>query len=79
MYSFGTKVVRMLVVLAGAAGVMIFYAVEGGSLVAALVIAGFITGGTLLVAWWLMRKTGLNREWSATRSDGSRENDENSR
>ena len=73
MYSFGTKVVRLLVVLAGVAGVLIVYAVEGGSLLAALIIAGLITCGTLLVTWWLMRKTGMSRELLGTRSDRSRE------
>ncbi len=55
MYSFGIKMICLLVVFAGGAGVMIGYAVEGGSLLAALIIAGLITCGTLLVAWWLMR------------------------
>jgi hypothetical protein len=79
MNSFGTKMMRLLVVFAGGAGVMIVYAVEGGSLLAALIIAGFITGGTFLVAWWLMRKTGLSRELSRTRSGGRADDDENGR
>jgi hypothetical protein len=79
MYSFKTKVVCLLVVFAGGAGVMIGYAVEGGSLLAALIIAGLITCGTLLVAWWLMRKTGISREWAGIRSGRSREDDENAR
>lgn len=79
MYSFGTKMAYLVVIFAIWAGVMIGYAVEGGSLVAALVIAGFITGGTLLVAWWLMRKTGLSRELSGTRSGRSSEDDKNAR
>jgi hypothetical protein len=76
MYSFGTKVMCSLVLLAVAAGVMIDYAVEGGSLLAALIIAGLITCGALLVAWWLMRKTGLSREWSGTHSEGGADDDE---
>jgi hypothetical protein len=79
MHSFGIKAVCVLVVLAGGAGVMIGYAVEGGSLVAALIIAGLIICGTLLVAWWLIRKTGLSREWSTTRSDTSKQDDKNAR
>jgi len=43
---------------------MATYAVEGGSLLAALVIAVLITCGTLLISRWLMRKTGLSRELS---------------
>ena len=68
MYSFGTKMAYLVVISSIWAGAMIFYAVEGGSLLAALIIAGLITCGTLLVAWWLMRKTGLSRELSGTRS-----------
>jgi hypothetical protein len=79
MCSFGMKAVCVLVVLAGSVGVMIGYAVEGGSLLAALIIAGLITFGTLLVAWWLIGKTGLNCEWSRTRSGTSKQDDENAR
>ena len=63
----------LVVMFAIWAGVMIVYAVEGGSLLAALIIAGLITCGTLLVAWWLMRKTGLSRVWSGTRADRNTE------
>lgn len=66
----------LVVIFAIWAGVMIVYAVEGGSLLAALIIAGLITCGTLLVAWWLMRKTGLSRELAGTRSGRSGEDDE---
>lgn len=76
MYSFGTKMAYLVVIPAIWAGAMIFYAVEGGSLLAALIIAGLITCGTLLVASWLMRKTGLSRELFDTRSGSSREDDE---
>jgi hypothetical protein len=61
MLSVRMKVVCLLLVFAGAAGVMLDYAVEGGSLTAALIIAASITGGTVLVASWLARKTGLRR------------------
>jgi hypothetical protein len=79
MYNFGIKAICLLVVFSGGAGVMTVYAVEGGSLLAALIIAGLITCGTLLVAWWLMKKTGLSREWSGARSGRSRNDDENAR
>jgi hypothetical protein len=52
---------------------MIVYAVEGGSLLAALVIAGLITCGTLLMSWWLMRKTGMDRELFGMHSGGGDE------
>lgn len=79
MSSFATKMLCLLILFAGAAGVMIVYAVEGGSLLAALIIAGFITCGTLLVSWWLLKKTGLSRELFGTRSGCSRNDDENVR
>jgi hypothetical protein len=79
MRSFGTKMSNLVVIFAIWAGVMSVYAVEGGSLLAALIIAGLITCGTLLVARWLMRKTGLSSELFGTRSDRRRENDDNSR
>jgi hypothetical protein len=79
MYSAGIKMLCLFIVFAGGAGAMIVYAVEGGSLLAALIIAVLITCGTLLVTWWLMKKTGLSREWSGTRSRRSREDDENAR
>jgi hypothetical protein len=79
MCSFGIKAVCVLAVLAGSAGVMIGYAVEGGSLLAALIIAGLIAFGTLLVVWWLIGKTDLNREWSRTRSGSSQQDDDNTR
>jgi hypothetical protein len=58
MSSFAIRMLCLLIILAAGAGVMIGYAVEGGSLLAALIIAGCGICGTLLVAWWLMRKTG---------------------
>lgn len=73
MYSFGKKTAYLVVIFAIWAGVMIVYAVEGGSLQAALIIAGLITCGTLLVAWWLMRKAGLSRELSDAHSGRSTE------
>jgi uncharacterized membrane protein len=62
MYRFGTKMANPVVISAIWAGAMIFYAVEGGSLLAALIIAALITCGTLLVSWWLLKKTGLSRQ-----------------
>jgi Kef-type K+ transport system membrane component KefB len=73
MSSFATKMLCLFILFAGAVGVMIDYAVEGGSLLAALIIAALIICGTLLVSWWLMRKTGLSRELSGRRSDRSTE------
>jgi hypothetical protein len=79
MHSAGIRMLCLFIVFAGGAGVMIDYVVEGGSLLAALIIAALITCGTLLVTWWLMRKTGLSRELPGTRSGVSREDDENPR
>lgn len=56
---FGLRVVRVVVVVAPLAGATVAYAVEGGSLGAALVLGGLMSGGIWLLAWWLLGKTGL--------------------
>jgi hypothetical protein len=67
----GIKVVYLGTGLAPLAGAMGYFAIEGGSLAAALVLGTLMSGGALLGSWWLAGKTGLRREWQRSRSGES--------
>jgi flagellar basal body-associated protein FliL len=57
------RVMLVLIVCAPLAGTLLGYANGGGSLWVALILGVLMTVGTLVIAWWLMGKTGVRRDW----------------
>lgn len=65
----GTKVMCWAIVFAPLAGTMLFYAIDGGSLAAALVLGVLMSGGIWLVSLVGVRKLGLPAYWRRSRSN----------